>query len=315
MKTTTVRKVIAKKMDEWLETVTDEQLRKDLRAGLLVSGGSIASMLLGEPVNDYDVYLSDMDLVKRVALYYTKPFEDIHVLDGRIKADEIAKYAGKDLNGDDYTETTMSKEHGLAVSLRTLRPDQIKLLMDGGGGYAVETREETAENKEERPKYRPVYFSPNAISLSDDVQIVLRFYGDHTEVHKTFDFVHATNYFTFKDGLVTNVKALESLLTKTLLYQGSLYPLTSIIRAKKFIKRNFRISAGEYLKIMFQISQLDLTDIDVLEEQLIGVDVAYFATLIRILREVQEKDPDFDLTPNYMNAIIDRVFNGDEGEE
>jgi hypothetical protein len=36
----------------------------------------------------------------------------------------------------------------------------------------------------------------------------------------------------------------------------------------------------EILKIMFQISELDLTDILILEEQLIGVDIAYFSLLI-----------------------------------
>jgi hypothetical protein len=37
--------------------IKDEALKKDVRNNLLVSGGSIASMLMNEPVNDYDVYL------------------------------------------------------------------------------------------------------------------------------------------------------------------------------------------------------------------------------------------------------------------
>jgi hypothetical protein len=38
------------------------------------------------------------------------------------------------------------------------------------------------------------------------------------------------------------------------------------------------------LKMMFQVSDLDLKNPDVLEEQLIGVDIAYFSTLIEVLR-------------------------------
>jgi hypothetical protein len=38
------------------------------------------------------------------------------------------------------------------------------------------------------------------------------------------------------------------------------------------------------LKMMLQVSDLDLKNPDVLEEQLIGVDVAYFSTLIEVLR-------------------------------
>ncbi len=66
--------------------------------------------------------------------------------------------------------------------------------------------------------------------------------------------------------------------------------------------------------MMFQISFLDLTDMDVLEEQLIGVDVAYFDALIRALRTKRENEPDFKITPEYFNAIIDKIFNG-QGDE
>jgi hypothetical protein len=62
---------------------------------------------------------------------------------------------------------------------------------------------------------------PKMLSPLEDLQIVLRFSGNVTQIHKTFDFVHATNYFTFEEGLVTNVAALESILTKSLRYQGS----------------------------------------------------------------------------------------------
>ena len=121
--------------------------------------------------------------------------------------------------------------------------------------------------------------------------------------------MHATSYFTFKDGLVTNIAALESILTRTLKYQGSYYPVTSIIRAKKFIKRGFNIGAGELLKIMFQISQLDLSNPDVLEEQLIGVDVAYFEILIKALRGKFSSDEEFKLNTKYFNKLVDKIFN------
>jgi hypothetical protein len=154
-------------------------------------------------------------------------------------------------------------------------------------------------------KYQVAFLSQNAISLTDDLQIVLRFNGNNEEIHKTFDFVHATNYFTFKDGLVTNVNALECILSRTLKYQGSLYPITSIVRMKKFINRGWNISAGEMLKVMFQISELDLKNPEILEEQLIGVDIAYFAILINALRGI----PSEKITSVYINELIDRIFN------
>lgn len=301
MQQKTIQKNIASKMDEWLSTIKDEALKKDVRNNLLVSGGSIASMLMNEPVNDYDVYLMNMDVLKRLAKYYTSPEAtggvSVLIMDGRNKKQLEDEYNSKtmDINEDD---------NSYSICLRNLKEDQIKLYFGGNAGLRI-----NEGKKEEELFYTPLFYSPNAISLSNNLQIVLRFNGDAEKIHKTFDFIHATNYFTFKEGLVTNLEAVTSILTKQLKYQGSYYPVTSIIRVKKFVKRGFNIHAGELLKIMFQISQLDLSDPDVLDEQLIGVDIAYFYLIIEALRNKFDSDKDFKLTPHYFNELIDRIFN------
>jgi hypothetical protein len=73
---------------------------------------------------------------------------------------------------------------------------------------------------------------------------------------------------------------------------------------RKFIKRGWEINAGDIVKILFQVSELDLQNVDILEEQLIGVDVTYFHDLIAILKQENEK-----LTSKKLNEIIDKVFN------
>lgn len=288
MQIKSIQKVIRTKLEEWLSTITDAKLVEELRDNILVSGGCITSMLMNEQVNDYDVYIKDMDVLKWLCKYYTSKFPEIVVWDGR--------YDMQNCHWDSRAE----------VAKRNLKPDQIKLFMTDWSGMRV-----NEDIPEDKLNYDPVFFSPNAISLSNNLQIVCRFHGDNVAIHKTFDYIHATNYFTFKDGLVTNKEAIESILTKQLKYQGSQYPLTSIIRMKKFIKRGFNINAWEILKIMFQIGELDLKNPDVLEEQLIGVDIAYFWTLIDILRWVN-KDK---MCSAYMNEIIDRVFNQDDFTE
>ena len=87
MQIKTIEKVIINKMNEWLETITDENLRKETKDNLLVSGGSIASMLMGADVNDYDVYIKDINVLKKLANYYVKPFESegVWIADGREK--------------------------------------------------------------------------------------------------------------------------------------------------------------------------------------------------------------------------------------
>lgn len=296
MQVKTISKVVRNKLNEWIDTITDETLQKDLRKNVLVSGGCITSMLLGEDVNDYDVYINNIDVLKRLCKYYTQPFE-IGILDGRVDILEWDNPLNKPWFEDRKDDAIST------VIRRTLKENQIKLDTQGERVNGDKTEEEL--------NYEPVFFSPNAISLSNKLQIVCRFHGDNVEIHKTFDYIHATNYFTFEDGLVTNKEALESIITKQLKYQGSMYPLTSIIRMKKFLKRGFNISAGEILKIMFQISELNLKDPDVLEEQLIWVDIAYFSTLIEILRW---RDDSQELSSSYINTIIDRVFNQDDSE-
>lgn len=296
----TIEKIIIKKLEEWLDSITDETLRKQVKDNLLLSGGSIANMLLDQEVNDYDIYIQDIEVLKRLSLYYTKGFSGIWIADGRereylMKQFHVLEKEDKGEFDNDY----------FSVSIRNLKENQLKLMFESkNGGMKV-----NQEKEKEDLHYEPLYFSPNAISLSNDIQIVLRFHGTAEEIHKTFDFIHATNYFTFEEGLVRNLDAIESILTKNLKYQGSFYPVTSIIRMKKFIKRGFNINAGEMLKIMFQISQLDLADPDVLEEQLIGVDVAYFELLIEALRSKYSASEDFELTAGYFGELIDRIFN------
>lgn len=302
----TIKKTIADKMEDWLASITDESLRKDVKANLLVSGGSICSLILGETVNDYDVYLQDRNVLIKLVEYYVKDIKDVEIWDGNKKDDIIANYR------KNFSEADFNDHYSMvSCSMRNLQENQVKIWVPDGG-MKVHKAIESVKEGEAPKKYLVSYLSPNAISLTDDLQIVIRFHGTPVEIHKSFDFIHATNYFTFKDGVVTSIRALQSILSRQLYYQGSLYPLTSVIRAKKFIKRNWNITAGEYLKMIFQCSLLDFTNLDVLEEQLIGIDVAYFSTLVSALRKAQENNSEFKLSAEYLNEIIDRISQGDE---
>jgi len=298
MQRKTIEKVIKNKLDEWLDTIP--AIKDKVRKSLLVSGGSIASMFLGEDINDFDIYIQDRSVLLDLVKHYTYGL-NISILDGQKQQqylDDFDEYK----TSEGVTEDDMGMQ--LMRAVRNLKENQIRLFVrDMADGLKV-TNDCTQEEMDK--KYLAAFISPNAISLHNKIQIVNRFHGTPEEIHKTFDFIHATNYFTFQDGLVTNIKALESLLTKQLSYQGSLYPVTSIIRAKKFILRKWNINAGEYLKIMFQISKLDLSNVDTLEDQLIGVDVAYFGTLITALRNAPKGT---EITSTYLGTIIDKIFN------
>ena len=160
-------------------------------------------------------------------------------------------------------------------------------------------------------KYEIKFISANAITLSDKIQLVTRFYGTPEEIHKNFDFVHAMGVYDYHENeLHTTVEQLEALLSKSLIYKGSLYPLASIFRARKFINRGWTIDAGQYLKMAFQLNDLDLLDPYTLEEQLTGVDLLYFYQIISDLKYKQLTNDDFKPSTDYFIEIIERVFEG-----
>ncbi len=248
-------------------------------------------MLLNEEVKDYDIYFKNRETTLAVAQYYVAKFNDG-------KKAKVANIVEERTRIKIMIEST-----GVAVE------DGKEYVLDSPTDDPSEALEDSDTEALEKPRYRPVFLSSNAITLSDKIQIVVRFYGEPEEIHKNYDFVHCTNYYDFgKDELVLRPEAMECLLAKELRYQGSKYPLCSVIRTRKFIKRGFFINAGQFLKMCFQLSKLDLTDLKVLEDQLIGVDSAYFNMLVTCLQSKKASDQSFVLTSGYLAELIDRIF-------
>lgn len=290
MKAKTIKAILAKKFKSFADTIEDEAVRKMVQNNTIITGGCIASMLLGEKINDFDLYFTDKATCLAVGKYYVEKFTkatgwpmQIEDKDDRIRIVTAAGHRGETA-GD------------------------VAVLDDSGAiEDAYEDLNEAALDTESegRPEYRPVFMSTNAITLSDKIQIVLRFYGAADQIHENYDFVHCTNYWLSKDGSLTlRQPALESLLCKELRYVGSKYPVCSVIRLRKFIRRGWVINAGQILKMMMQISELDLTDPKTLEDQLTGVDSAYF---LEVMRKVRENDPE-KVNAAYLVEIIDRMF-------
>jgi hypothetical protein len=259
------------------------------------------------------------------------------VLDGALNLEEQLKSTDNPVLGvnDDGTEKRDWNSH----MIHNLTLDRIKIIVrsDGVAGEnqepfedvydtdivgedsvqniyqnAVENADEVKEDeaeKEEKGRYFPVFLSANAITLSNKIQIVVRFYGEPEEIHKNYGFIHCTCYWTsWNNELALPAKALEAIINKQLVYQGSKYPICSLMRMRKFIYRGFTINAGQILKICYAISNLDLTDIAVLEDQLVGVDSAYFMQLIEALQRKQLNDPEFVINEGYVCTILDKLF-------
>ena len=334
MKVKTIKAVLRKKIDEWLDSIEDENVRKLARRDTIVTGGAIASMLLQEDVNDFDIYFSTRETTLAVANYYVGRFapEKKRGIDCKIVltngyGHEITAGSdlAKDLPSDDERHNRIKikiKSAGIASEEGTDKPyEYFESRPEGeAAGYVSsiitnpgeieDVYQETEQLAQQtvddgKPKYRPVFLSTNAITLSHKIQIVIRFYGEPDKLHENYDFVHCTNYWTSHDSKLTlRQAALEALLSRELRYVGSKYPVCSIIRLRKFIKRNWTINAGQILKMCMQISDLDLTNVNVLEDQLTGVDSSYF---LQVISALKEKDP-VKIDCAYLVEVIDRLF-------
>ena len=289
----TIEETIRNKVKGWLKSIDDIALRDEVKKHYIVTGGAITSMLLGDLPNDYDIYIDDADVAAKLASYYVSRLPAVDNEMTRTPIVEVppernrvtirvksAGIAGEEIDQSKYEYFEMYPNAG----------DRIAQYLDGA-------------MQKNTGKYSVLAMTTNAITLTDQIQIVLRFVGPAKEIHKNYDFVHTTNYFTESEGAVLNQPALESILARELKYVGSLYPICSVFRIKKFIQRGWTITAGEMLKIAWDISKLDLTDREVLQEQLTGVDAAYFNQLIRLLEEGKEIDR------TYLFELVNRVFD------
>lgn len=271
-------------------------------------------MLLGEDVNDLDIYFRDHDSTLKTAQYYLARFQPrkksginvpLTIVDDGTRIKVVCKSSGiASESGTDkpyeYFEGTSDERGADYVGEIIDNPEQIEDAHEETEKQALATEDEKG-----KPKHRPVFMTSNAITLSGKIQVILRFYGEPDEIHANYDFAHCTNYWKSWDGeLVLRPAALESLLARELRYVGSKYPICSIVRLRKFIERGWRVNAGQILKIAMQISDLDLKDFKVLEDQLTGVDTAYF---VQLLERLREKDPE-KVDAAYLVEIIDRIF-------
>lgn len=344
MKKKTIRRVIRKKVANWLESIEDESLRKLLAENVIVTGGVIPSMLLDEKIIDFDIYFRTHAATLAAVTYYVNKF----------KANPPPKYGVRgtghiSISDDDDRIKIIIKSDGIAGDPSVQLPDGDSDAYVETAATVVECDKPESKEGEKKPKYRPIFLSANAITLSDKVQLIARFYGEPEEIHKFYDYAHCTCYWTSWDNrLVLRPHALECLLAKDLRYRGSKYPICSIFRIRKFLRRGWSITAGQLLKMIMQIMELGgdyygwktkyeillnatkraVTgngvsvlhealnevsairdyDLNLLEEQLTGVDAAYFMELVRILRDKSESNSSVKIDNAYISEVIDKIF-------
>lgn len=244
---------LASLMNEWVDSVS--VTRQDVRQAInrcTIAGGAIVSLLQDISPNDYDVYTKTKEDCELLARYYVELFN----WDNQLEQDE-------------YRKATVVVEG-----------DKVKVIQPAMDGATI---------KQDLSKFRPIFISPNAITLKGNVQLIFRFYGEPEKLVQEFDFEHCTGYFhrvswenvVYKNELVLNEDMLMSVLTKELKYRHGKYPVSSLLRLQKYIQRGYIIPTGELIKLALDISKLDLSDSQVFSDQLSGVDLQLSADVLK----------------------------------
>lgn len=329
-----IKTKLAGKFMSWVKSIEDDNVRKLVQENSVITGGAIVSLLQDQEPNDYDIYFKNFETTFAVAQYYTKKWNKSHP----------KKLVTLQVIDEETNEKTFEQEfeetHGMftigSLDLPKLGSSKkrVKVFVQSLGIHKHKKEDEekpTQEEQEEEKakKYKPVFMSPNAITLADGIQVIIRFYGSIKEIHESFDYVHCTNswepdpngaYWNKKELLRTgklNLKteALAAIMTKELRYIGSKYPIASVLRMRKFIARDMTINAGQVLKMVFQIQDLNLKDTKVLEDQLTGVDLFYMQQVLDIIGNKKMDDPLFNFDSTYMIKVVEEIFDKSEQED
>ena len=328
MNSKNIKKHLNAKLNNWLASIEDDNVKKILRENVIITGGALVSLLTGEKVHDYDVYLRTNEACKAVAEYYVQQWNKTHE-DSQISLRVVPPETIQVPTYEDGIRKT--DENGQPAFHSVVTPERIKVFVQSAGVVEekpvetevdapfppIEEVEKTDEDKateeaaEEtgKPKYRLVFVSSNAITLSDKIQIVVRFYGEVEVIHKNYDFAHCTcSWTSWNNEVQLPEKALECIINKELYYIGSKYPLCSIIRTRKYLERGYHINAGQYVKMAFQLNELNLYNLETLEDQLTDVDSGYFMMMIEALKKKADESGEAVVDKSYVFELINRMF-------
>lgn len=145
----------------------------------------------------------------------------------------------------------------------------------------------------------------NAISFSNKVQLIIKYYGNPKDVCSKFDFKHSKAYYDYlTDEIYIDDDILECIKSRKLVYVQSQFPLNALLRANKFIKRGWKLDNGEIVKICFDLNKFDLSVPEILKQQLGGISGSYLNQVVDSLgtdNEEINRDKLFKLLNDFMS--------------
>ena len=244
MNSKNIKKHLKARVRAWTDSIDNEEVKKAISENVIVTGGALVSLLTGEPVNDYDIYFRNQASCITVAGYYVSKWNKSHPdKPVTLKVEEETGKVSCFISSKGIADENEEKKSDISYNFDTMPEED-----DAVGAEREPEEQKEPASEDSKEKYRPRFITSNAITLSDKIQIVTRFYGEVEDIHRNYDFAHCTCAWSSWDNeLFLPQKALECIINKELYYIGSLYPLCSIIRTRKYLESGYHINAGQYV--------------------------------------------------------------------
>ena len=139
------------------------------------------------------------------------------------------------------------------------------------------------------------------------VQVVKVLTGPADKIIDSFDFTICQGAFT-DDAFVLGTDFLRHLAQRRLVFNISAgYPICSLYRACKFMKRGFHLSGIEAIKLGLCIQALKIETIADLRVQLMGIDTLFLKELTDSLKGQASKDYSLNEFLNTLNGWLDKL--------
>ncbi len=285
-------------------SIFPDKIAVDIAKSAYLTGGALVSLKTkdkgihpDDAINDYDIYFDDKSVLLSVVRYMVDKFHKNWRRNKRYK-DVHSGFALKFRNIYDveFSETDYLADDNNDIFLKMDIPQKMLELMS----HKYTRKEAIDENDIFN------YVTRHSFNLGE-YQIITRFTGTPDVVHSFFDFEHAKGVYYFNTGAVNfPLKTIESILDKRLIYNGSKYPLASIFRSIKFIKRGWNIDKVQLLKMIFQLTALDLTNKHLLMDQLTGV---YGNDIMEFFGKVEELDIEASLQEELLSTLTNNIID------
>lgn len=162
------------------------------------------------------------------------------------------------------------------------------------------------------------YQTTNAISFlycKRKFQVIKKFTGRPEEIFDHFDFTINMGAW-MPDGVFWLYKDFfEDLAKRRLMINvNTFYPISTVVRVFKYIRKGYTIAGTEILKIMLQVHSLELSNFGVLKEQLEGIDTLFLKPLTDFLSKTEHAEQKYSFE-EFLKIYDDLIINTLEDEQ